>query len=151
MVVGFTGAFLCRQNFGTDMLKDGKGRVILNIASDMSVSSTGRRLYRKEGFAADMQPVKPTTNSVLKESLIGLKHHLSTLLVRQELALQFPVSNRWRFNVKGEALAQSLSSINTLKRMSLKLICPEVQFPCSGASRYMNGQNIVMGWERSVW
>jgi hypothetical protein len=133
------------------MLKIGKGRVILNIASDMSVSSTCRRLYRKEDFAADMQPVKPTTNSVLKEWLIDLKHHLSTLLFRQELALQCPVSNRWRFNFKGEAFAQSLSAINTPKRMSLKLSCTALQFPCSDAYRYMNRQNIVMGWGRSVW
>jgi hypothetical protein len=48
------------------MAKDGKGGVILNIASDLSVFSQDQRLYRKEGLVDDMQPVKPVTYSVIK-------------------------------------------------------------------------------------
>ncbi|MFM9991342.1 MAG: SDR family NAD(P)-dependent oxidoreductase, partial [Burkholderiaceae bacterium] len=59
VAVGLTGAFLCSQVFGTAMAEYGKGGVILNIASDLSVFSPDQRLYRKEGLRNDLQPVKP--------------------------------------------------------------------------------------------
>lgn len=39
----------CSQAFGTARAADGKGGVILNIASDLSVFSPGQLLYRREG------------------------------------------------------------------------------------------------------
>ena len=60
MSVGLTGAFLCSQVFGSKMSNDGKGGVILNIASDLSVFSPDQRLYAKDGRADEMQPVKPS-------------------------------------------------------------------------------------------
>jgi NAD(P)-dependent dehydrogenase (short-subunit alcohol dehydrogenase family) len=78
MAVGLTGAFLCSQVFDGAMAQDGKGGVILNIASDLSVFSPYQRLYRKDNVEDDMQPVKPVTYSVIKAGLIGLTRYLAT-------------------------------------------------------------------------
>ena len=37
--VKLTGAFLCTKHFGSEMVKDGLGGVVLNISSDLSVIS----------------------------------------------------------------------------------------------------------------
>lgn len=63
--------------------RDGRGGVILNIASDLSVFSPNQRLYRKDGVAEEMQPVTPVTNSVIKAGLIGLTQHPGHLLGRK--------------------------------------------------------------------
>ena len=58
MDVGLKGALICSQVFGVEMASGGKGGVILNIASDLSVISPDQRLYRREGVPASEQPVK---------------------------------------------------------------------------------------------
>ena len=151
MAVGLTGAFLCSQVFGTTMAKDGKGGLILNIASDLSVFSPDQRLYRKHGLPDDMQPVKPVTYSVVKAGLIGLTHYLATYWADQGVRCN-ALSPGGVFNGQGEEFVQRLSSLIPLGRMASKdEYRAAVQFLCSDASRYMNGQNVVMDGGRSAW
>lgn len=151
VAVGLTGAFLCSQVFGSAMAQDGKGGVILNIASDLSVFSPDQRLYRKEGLADDMQPVKPVTYSVIKAGLVGLTYYLATYWADRGVRAN-ALSPGGVFNGQGEEFVQRLTSLIPLGRMASRdEYRSAMQFLCSDASAYLNGQNIVMDGGRCVW
>ena len=151
MAVGLTGAFLCSQVFGAVMAWDGKGGVILNIASDLSVFSPDQRLYRKECLPADMQPVKPVTYSVIKAGLVGLTRYLATYWAEQGVRCN-ALSPGGVYLGQSDEFVQRLSTLIPLGRMAKRNeYRSAIQFLCSDASSYMNGQNIVMDGGRSVW
>ena len=151
VAVGLTGAFLCSQVFGTALASDGQGGVILNIASDLSVISPDQRLYRKEGVAEEMQPVKPVTYSVIKAGLVGLTRYLATYWADRGVRAN-ALSPGGVFNEQGDEFVQRLTSLIPLGRMAnYDEYHAAVQFLCSDASAYLNGQNIVMDGGRSVW
>ena len=149
--VGLTGAFLCSQFFGSAMAADGKGGVILNIASDLSVFSPDQRIYRKSGLAEHLQPVKPVTYSVIKAGLVGLTRYLATYWAAQGVRAN-ALSPGGVFNGQGEEFVARLSALIPLGRMAARdEYRAAIQFLCSDASSYMNGQNVVMDGGRSVW
>lgn len=151
VAVGLTGAFLCSQVFGTAMAKDCKGGVILNIASDLSVFSPDQRLYRKDGLPEAMQPVKPVTYSVIKAGLIGLTRYLATYWADKNVRCN-ALSPGGVLNGQGEEFVRRLESLIPLGRMaSQNEYRAAIQFLCSDASTYMNGQNVVMDGGRSAW
>jgi len=151
IAVGLTGAFLCSQVFGSAMAKSGNGGAILNIASDLSVFAPDQRLYRQEGLHDDMQPVKPITYSVIKAGLVGLTRYLATYWADKGVRSN-ALSPGGVFNGQGEEFVQRLSSLIPMGRMAKRdEYRAAVQFLCSDASSYMNGQNVVMDGGRSVW
>ena len=151
LAVGLTGAFLCSQVFGSAMARDNQGGVILNIASDLSVFAPDQRLYRKAGVAEEMQPVKPVTYSVIKTGLIGLTRYLATYWADKGVRAN-ALSPGGVFNGQGEDFVHRLSALIPLGRMAERdEYRAAVQFLCSDASSYMNGQNIVMDGGRSAW
>jgi NAD(P)-dependent dehydrogenase (short-subunit alcohol dehydrogenase family) len=151
VAVGLTGAFLCSQVFGTAMANDGNGGVILNIASDLSVVSPDQRLYRQNGLSDDLQPVKPVTYSVIKSGLVGLTLYLATYWAEKGVRSN-ALSPGGVFNGQGGEFVQRLSSLIPLGRMAQhEEYRAAIQFLCSDASKYMNGQNIVIDGGRSIW
>jgi len=151
LAVGLTGAYLCSQVFGSLMAGDGKGGVVLNIASDLSVLAPDQRLYRKEGVSEEVQPVKPVTYSVIKTGLVGLTRYLATYWADRGVRAN-ALSPAGVFNGQGDEFVQRLTSLIPLGRMATRdEYRAVVQFLCSDASAYMNGQNIVMDGGRSVW
>lgn len=149
--VGLTGAFLCSKHFGSYMASEKVKGVILNIASDLAVFSPDQRLYRKENLSADRQPVKPVTYSVIKTGLLGLTRYLSTYWADQGIRVN-ALSPGGVFNGQPEEFVKRLTQLIPLGRMAEKDEyhgC--VQFLCSDASSYINGQNIVADGGRSVW
>ena len=150
IAVGLTGEFLCSQVFGTMMAKQGTGGVILNIASDLSVLAPDQRLYRKEGLSQQMQPVKPVTYSVIKAGLIGLTRYLATYWADQGVRSN-ALSPGGVFDRQTQEFVFRLSQLIPLGRMARRdEYRGAIQFLCSEASSYMNGQNIVIDGGRSV-
>ena len=151
IAVGLTGAFLCSKEFGTAMAHDGKGGVILNIASDLSVFSPDQRLYRKDGLSDDQQPVKPVTYSVIKAGLIGLTRYLATYWADKGVRCN-ALSPGGVYTGQSEEFVQRLTSLIPTGRMANHdEYRSAIHFLCSDASTYMNGQNIVMDGGRCVW
>lgn len=149
--VGLAGAFLCSQIFGSLMATDDKGGVILNIASDLSIFSPDQRIYRKEGLSEDEQPVKPVTYSVIKTGLIGLTRYLATYWSNKGIRCN-ALSPGGVFNGQDDLFVKQLTNLIPLNRMAeVDEYRSTVQFLCSDASSYMNGQNIVIDGGRSVW
>jgi NAD(P)-dependent dehydrogenase (short-subunit alcohol dehydrogenase family) len=151
IAVGLTGAFLCSQVFGSSMAEDGQGGVILNIASDLSVFSPDQRLYRKEGVPDAMQPVKPVSYSVIKAGLVGLTQYLATYWAERGVRAN-ALSPGGVFTGQSEEFVRRLTTLIPMGRMAGRdEYRAAVQFLCSDASAYLNGQNIVMDGGRSVW
>ena len=151
VAVGLTGAFLCSQVFGSAMAAAGNGGVILNIASDLSVIAPDQRLYRKDELPDDLQPVKPVTYSVIKAGLIGLTRYLATYWADKVIRCN-ALSPGGVYNGQGEEFVARLNSLIPLGRMAEhNEYRAAIQFLCSDASSYMNGQNIVIDGGRSSW
>lgn len=148
--VGLTGAFLCSKKFGTSMATRKHG-VILNIASDLSIIAPDQRLYRKEGVAESLQPVKPITYSVLKSGLIGLTRYLSTYWADRGVRVN-ALSPGGVLNAQDNKFIDRLEHLIPMGRMARSNeYRGAVQFLCSDASSYLTGQNIVIDGGRSVW
>lgn len=148
--VGLTGAMLCSQIFGTEMAKKGSG-VILNIASDLSVFAPDQRLYKKDGLNEDKQPVKPVTYSVIKHGLIGLTKYLATYWAEQGVRCN-ALSPGGVYTNQNDDFVNKLSQLIPMGKMANKNdYHGAIQFLCSDASSYMNGQNIVLDGGRSIW
>jgi len=151
IAVGLTGAFLCSQVFGSRMALSGRGGVILNIASDLSVFSPDQRIYRKNDLPEEIQPVKPVTYSVIKTGLIGLTRYLATYWAEYGVRSN-ALSPGGIYAGQDEDFVSRLTALIPMGRMASKdEYRSAVQFLCSDASSYMNGQNIVMDGGRSVW
>ena len=147
--VGLTGAMLCSKIFGSEMAKK-NGGVILNIASDLSVFAPDQRLYKKDGLLPEQQPVKPVTYSVIKHGLIGLTKYVATYWADQGVRCN-ALSPGGVYTNQGDEFVNRLSNLIPMGRMAKKEeYRGAIQFMCSDASAYMNGQNIVIDGGRSV-
>ncbi|MDB5996945.1 MAG: Oxidoreductase [Pseudomonas sp.] len=148
--VGLGGAFNCAKVFGPHMAAQGHG-VIVNIASDLGVIAPDQRLYRVEGKAADEQPVKPVTYSVVKHGLIGLTKYLATYWCEQGVRCN-ALSPGGVYAGQNDVFLGKLTQLIPLGRMAkVDEYRGALAFLCSDASSYMNGANLVVDGGRSTW
>ena len=150
LAVGLTGAFLCSKVFGSQMASLGKGGVIINIASDLSVIAPDQRLYQKLGLSQDSQPVKPVTYSVIKSGLIGLTKYLATYWPNKNIRCN-ALSPGGVFHNQNDVFLDKIKELIPLNRMAQKEeYRSSIQFLCSDASSYMNGHNLIIDGGRSI-
>jgi NAD(P)-dependent dehydrogenase (short-subunit alcohol dehydrogenase family) len=150
LAVGLTGAFLCSQTVGSYMAGQGGG-VILNIASDLGVIAPDQRLYRQDELAADQQPVKPVTYSVIKHGLIGLTKYLATYWAENNVRVN-ALSPGGIYTDQPEAFVKKLAGLIPLGRMaSREEYRAAVLFLVSDASSYMTGANLIVDGGRTCW
>ena len=149
--VGLTGAFLCSQVFGSHMAEKGKGGVIVNIASDLSLISPDQRLYENKLLMGKEQPVKPVTYSVIKSGLIGLTKYLATYWRKNNIRCN-ALSPGGIYNGQPKEFVDKISKLIPLGRMAKREeYRSAMKFLCSEGSSYMNGHNLVIDGGRSVW
>jgi len=149
--VGLKGAFLCSQIFGTKMAADSKGGIILNISSDLSVISPDQRIYQLKGISEENQPVKPVTYSVVKNGLIGLTKYVATYWASKGVRCN-ALSPGGVLTDQDNEFIKKLNRLIPLGRMASKdEYRSTVQYLCSEASSYVNGQNIVVDGGRTIW
>ncbi len=150
LAVGLTGAFLCSQIIGGEMVRRKKG-VIINVASDLAVIAPDQRLYRQVGVPDDRQPVKPVSYSVVKTGLVGLTRYLATYWAESGIRVN-AISPGGVYNGQPEAFVKRLSNLIPLGRMAhIDEYQGAILFLCSDASSYMTGTNLVVDGGRSCW
>lgn len=149
--VGLGGAFNCSKIYGTRMADQGLGGVIINVASDLGVIAPDQRLYRIDGLAESLQPVKPVTYSVVKHGLIGLTKYLATYWCDKNIRCN-AISPGGVYADQGDEFVVNLSKLIPMGRMAkLDEYRGAIIFLSSNASSYLNGANLVIDGGRSVW
>lgn len=148
--VGLTGAMLCSKHIGTQMASLGSG-VIVNIASDLSVISPDQRIYKLPGEKAHSQFKKPVSYSVIKTGLIGLTKFLSTYWAENGIRVNALSPGGVNDNHDPVFIDNLRTRIPMARMAEVDEYLGAIQFLCSDASSYMNGQNLVIDGGRSVW
>jgi NAD(P)-dependent dehydrogenase (short-subunit alcohol dehydrogenase family) len=150
LAVGLTGAMLCSRVFGTEMARRGKG-VIVNIASDLALIAPDQGLYSIDGLAADRQPVKPVSYSVVKSGLIGLTRYLATYWAAAGVRANALCPGGVENGQDPVFLARIAQRIPLGRMAKVDEYQGAVLFLCSDASSYMTGAVLAVDGGRTAW
>lgn len=150
IAVGLTGAFLCAQVFGHFMATHGGG-VIVNVASDLAVIAPDQRIYEVPGLAAEDQPVKPVTYSVVKAGLVGLTKYLATYWADAHVRVN-AISPGGVYNNQNDAFVRQLAYRIPMGRMAaIDEYKASMVYLLSDASSYVTGINLIVDGGRTTW
>jgi NAD(P)-dependent dehydrogenase (short-subunit alcohol dehydrogenase family) len=148
--VGLTGPFLCARIIGSVLAAQKRG-VIINISSEYGIIAPDQRLYRQQDVAADAQPVKPVTYSVVKAGLHGLTLYLATYWAEAGV----------RVNTISLGGVESGQSAAFLERASRRIPMGRMAQPtdfqgalvylCSDAAAFVTGANLVVDGGKTIW
>jgi NAD(P)-dependent dehydrogenase (short-subunit alcohol dehydrogenase family) len=150
LAVGLTGAMLCSRVFGAEMARRGKGAIV-NIASDLALIGPDQALYSVEGLAADQQPVKPVSYSVVKSGLIGLTRYLATYWAAAGVRANALCPGGVENGQDAVFLARIAQRIPLGRMAKVDEYQGAVLFLCSDASSYMTGAVLSVDGGRTAW
>jgi NAD(P)-dependent dehydrogenase (short-subunit alcohol dehydrogenase family) len=150
IAVGLTGAFLMSQVVGAHLSRQGSG-VIVNIASDLGLIAPDQRIYRKPGLAAESQPVKPVTYSVVKGGLVMLTKYLATYFAERGVRVN-ALCPGGVYAGQPDDFVERLTNLIPMGRMArADEYRAALVFLCSDASSYMTGASLVVDGGRTCW
>lgn len=150
VAVGLTGAINCASIFGIEMDENGHGN-ILNIASDLAVIAPSQFLYSSHTEPENRRAKKPISYSAIKHGLIGITKYLSTYFESGNIRCN-ALSPGGVYVDQPDHFVKKIEALIPLKRMATENEYKgAIKFLCSDASKYMNGQNLIMDGGRSVW
>lgn len=150
IAVGLTGALICAQVCGQEMVKQKKG-VILNISSDLGMIAPDQRIYRREGLREDEQTIKPVTYSVIKHGVIGLSKYLATYYAEKGIRVN-ALCPGGVYNGQSEDFLRKLTNLIPLGRMAdAEEYKSTILYLISDASSYMTGSVIAVDGGRTCW
>lgn len=148
--VGLTGAINCSRVFGALMAKRNRGNIV-NIASDLSVIAPQQSLYRDRNGNTKLDGKKPVSYSTIKHAVVGLTKYLATYYHENNVRCNALSPGGVRLNQNQEFISE-LEALIPLGRMAdVREYKGAMKFLCSDASKYMNGQNLIVDGGRSVW
>lgn len=150
VAVGLTGAINCASIFGIEMDANGCGN-ILNIASDLAVIAPSQFLYSSDTEPENTRAKKPISYSAIKHGLIGITKYLATYFESGNVRCN-ALSPGGVYIDQPDEFVKKIEALIPLKRMANENEYKgAVKFLCSDASKYMNGQNLIIDGGRSVW
>ena len=145
------GTFLTSQAVVNKMIQTNTKGVILNIASDLSISPD-QRIYRKENLKEEEQTVKPITYSAAKHAIIGMTKYLSTYLAPKNIRVNALSPGAVFKDDMPEDFVKKICNLIPMNRMAnADEYKGAVAFLCSDFSSYMTGQNISISGGRDIW
>ena len=121
------------------------------LVDDLLQIAPDQRLYRQDRLAADRQPAKPITYSVVKSGLIGLTRYLATYWAESGVRVN-AISPGGVYNGQPEDFIARLTQLIPMGRMAkVNEYQGAILFLCSDASSYMTGANLVIDGGRTCW
>ena len=151
IAVGLTGAFLCAKYYGSKIADNPEGGTIVNISSDLGLMAPDQRLYKKDGLADELQPVKPVTYSVVKTGMIGLTRYLATYWADKNVRSNAICPG----GVENGQPEDFITDVSTRIPMARLAEADEYQgvliWMLSNASSYLNGAIIPVDGGRTTW
>jgi NAD(P)-dependent dehydrogenase (short-subunit alcohol dehydrogenase family) len=148
--VGLKGAFLCSQIFGRQMAKSGSG-VILNICSEYGINAPNQRLYRQEGVAEELQPVKPVSYTVVKSGLLGMTKYFATYWAHRGVRVNAITVAGVQTTQPAEFIDRYIQDVPLGRMAQPDEYQGSILYLCADASKFMNGANLIVDGGKSCW
>lgn len=148
--VGLKGVLICSQILGGEMAGRGGG-VIVNIGSEYGVNGPDQRLYRVDGLAEELQPVKPITYTVVKSGLIGMTRYFALYWGAKGVRVNVVSLAGVRQGQSDEFLRRYVDQVPLGRMAEPNEYQGTVLYLCADASRFLTGANLIVDGGKSCW
>jgi 2-deoxy-D-gluconate 3-dehydrogenase len=147
--VNLTGAFLCSQLVGKQMLSQGGG-VMVNICSTYGVVAPDQRLYQRDD-EPEQTLFKPASYAVTKAGIAHLTRYLATYWAGKNIRVN-TLTPHGIYNSQDDQFLKRYNVRSPLGRMAEKdEMNGAILFLCSDASSYMTGANLIVDGGWTAW